>query len=222
MFNSINACDVVLPGELLIGSLMIYEDIHAQLVCEKNNVRGIIDLSNDEATFDVSFECRKICISIHDRPSNNIRQHFHKCNKFIAEIVRTNKAVLVHCRAGISRSSSIVCAYLMHAHKMSLKKAINTVYRARNIIYPNEGFLLQLRDYEDYLIVTGHYHPQGVVRFTVEDLYVNTLRCKIVRSGDFPIIPSDKIIRMIYRRKKTLEKSYEYITYIRDKREIYN
>ena len=59
--------------------------------------------------------------------------------------------VLVHCYAGISRSTSIVIAYLMKNKKMSFNKALELIKEKRGKIQPNSGFVLQLKAYEKEL-----------------------------------------------------------------------
>jgi len=58
---------------------------------------------------------------------------------------------LVHCAAGISRSSTIVIAYLMQAMQFSLTEAFKYVREKRPIISPNDGFSRQLQVYQDIL-----------------------------------------------------------------------
>lgn len=58
--------------------------------------------------------------------------------------------ILVHCFMGISRSSTIACAYLMLKKKMSAVEAIQTL-RQNRAIYPNDGFLQQLADLDNKL-----------------------------------------------------------------------
>ncbi|TRY59779.1 hypothetical protein DNTS_027183 [Danionella cerebrum] len=53
--------------------------------------------------------------------------------------------VLVHCAMGLSRSSSLVLAYLMIHEKMTLVEAIKAIAQHRNIC-PNHGFIEQLRE----------------------------------------------------------------------------
>ncbi|CAF3827500.1 unnamed protein product, partial [Rotaria magnacalcarata] len=57
-----------------------------------------------------------------------------------------------HCAAGISRSATIVLAYLMKYHHNTLKEAFFFLIEKRPQIWPNEGFLLQLLRYETELI----------------------------------------------------------------------
>lgn len=55
--------------------------------------------------------------------------------------------VLVHCAVGVSRSASLVLAYLMIHHGFTLLQAINKV-KERRWIFPNKGFLKQLQALE--------------------------------------------------------------------------
>jgi len=59
--------------------------------------------------------------------------------------------VLVHCFAGISRSSTIVVAYLMIKNKWSCHKALKYVQSKRSVCKPNPGFLQQLVEFEKRL-----------------------------------------------------------------------
>lgn len=52
--------------------------------------------------------------------------------------------VLVHCVMGRSRSATLVLAYLMMKHSLSVVDAVEHV-RQRRCILPNHGFLKQLR-----------------------------------------------------------------------------
>ncbi|XP_020351201.1 dual specificity protein phosphatase 13 isoform X3 [Oncorhynchus kisutch] len=63
--------------------------------------------------------------------------------------------VLVHCAMGLSRSSSLVLAYLMIDKNLTLVDAIKAVAANRNIC-PNAGFLEQLRDLDKQL----HYQAR--------------------------------------------------------------
>ncbi|CAF4201506.1 unnamed protein product, partial [Rotaria magnacalcarata] len=45
---------------------------------------------------------------------------------------------------GVSRSTTICCAYLMKHHSMSLEQALTQIRSQRPIVRPNTGFLRQL------------------------------------------------------------------------------
>ena len=59
--------------------------------------------------------------------------------------------MLVHCFAGVSRSASVVLAYLMREHGLSLRAAFKLAKAKRPFINPNEGFRVQLQKYEQEL-----------------------------------------------------------------------
>ena len=56
---------------------------------------------------------------------------------------------LIHCNLGISRSSSILIAYLMAKYKICLYAAFNYVKDKRIQIAPNYSFLRQLKQFEE-------------------------------------------------------------------------
>lgn len=55
--------------------------------------------------------------------------------------------VYVHCYAGVSRSVTIVVAYLMNCWKWNLKTALAFVQTKRIVAKPNDGFMEQLKKY---------------------------------------------------------------------------
>ena len=86
-------------------------------------------------------------IWVNDVPWQNIIKYFGECLNFI----KGEDKVLVHCAAGVSRSASIVIAYIMWDKKMSFEEAFEFVESKRNI-GPNNGFIEQLKLFEKELI----------------------------------------------------------------------
>jgi hypothetical protein len=60
-------------------------------------------------------------------------------------------AVLVHCMAGMSRSASMVIAFVMKARRMPYDTALRFVKERRPICMPNPGFHKQVSGGGDYL-----------------------------------------------------------------------
>lgn len=88
-------------------------------------------------------------IGIWDESDEDIRQYFSAAIAFIDKIVQDKgKRVLVHCAMGVSRSATIVIAYLMHKEGISLMDAFRKVKERRPCIEPNRGFQSQLIAYE--------------------------------------------------------------------------
>lgn len=85
-------------------------------------------------------------VDIYDDERANISQHFEQSNQFI-EGGRAAGGVLVHCYAGVSRSATLVLAYLMSRERLPLKLAMQRVREARPAAQPNAGFFRQLEKY---------------------------------------------------------------------------
>lgn len=60
---------------------------------------------------------------------------------------RKNGNVLVHCMAGVSRSPSMVIAYLMSLPQHSFESAMKLVKSKRPCISPYDGFLTEIKQY---------------------------------------------------------------------------
>ncbi|KAL7210270.1 hypothetical protein ACSBR1_031772 [Camellia fascicularis] len=87
-------------------------------------------------------------VSVPDRADINIAQYFDECFNFIDGAKRMHGGVMVHCFAGISRSVTIVVAYLMKKRGMSLSEALEHVRSKRPMAAPNSGFMSQLHEFE--------------------------------------------------------------------------
>ena len=87
-------------------------------------------------------------VRLYDSEDSNLLPHWNHTYKFISEAKKSGGKCLVHCRMGISRSSSTVCAYLMREKLWTKSQALEYVKECRSIICPNDGFLEQLDEYE--------------------------------------------------------------------------
>lgn len=87
-------------------------------------------------------------INILDCPTEMIIKHFQACFDFIGGALRSGGCVFVHCGRGISRSSTVVMAYLMQTRNLDVSGAFSLVSSKRPCCYPNIGFQLQLHLFE--------------------------------------------------------------------------
>lgn len=136
----------IIPG-LWLGDCDTADDVEKLLSW---NVHGVVDLTGEAYTHDHT-KLKYLTIHIVDDPQSNIEQYFQQTNEFIHSFLSKSQSVYVHCLMGVSRSSSIVIAYLMWAHHLSLRDAMSLVQRKRACIKPNIGFESQLKNYEKML-----------------------------------------------------------------------
>lgn len=83
-----------------------------------------------------------------DNGSQNLKQYFQEAIEFIDGVRDVNGRVLVHCQAGVSRSPTIVIAYLMARSHKNLTEAFAYVKDRRSIVAPNLNFMGQLLEFE--------------------------------------------------------------------------
>ena len=86
-------------------------------------------------------------MNIKDEENSNLIKYFKECFEFIE---KANK-IFINCACGISRSPTIVIAYLMWKTHCSYNDTFLFVRNRRKLISPNEGFIKQLKIFEDMI-----------------------------------------------------------------------
>lgn len=135
----------ILEGKLYLSCASI---AGKRELIERYGIKGIISMGsfNQHTTYTVHPDPMQYhFVFIEDHEDEPIHLEFKDCIKFINDI---KGPVLVHCMAGISRSSTIIMAYLMSEKQMGLEEAYVFVKQKRRIVRPNSGFKRQLRQYE--------------------------------------------------------------------------
>ncbi|TDL15593.1 phosphatases II [Rickenella mellea] len=130
--------DEVLPN-LWIGDMWSAKDVSA---LKKRNIRSVVSVMRGQVDSRNGF---KHChIPVDDSETEDLLRHFPKCIQFMEEELSKGFGVLVHCQAGISRSATIVTAYLMFTQQIDSLSALKLVEKVRPCVQPNDGFLRQL------------------------------------------------------------------------------
>jgi len=96
-------------------------------------------------------EVQHLSLNILDLPETELSQYYSDSFAFIDQAIQKNGCVLVHCNAGVSRSTAIVLAYIMKANNMTYDDAFSMVKEKRPSVNPNIGFIIQLKNYEKQL-----------------------------------------------------------------------
>ncbi|UJR11511.1 hypothetical protein I4U23_015692 [Adineta vaga] len=135
---------------------------------DNNNIHGIINATRHEPmAYPESYDYLRV--NIDDEPSEQIHLHFRHIFEFIQQHHNLGHSVLVHCQMGISRSATLVIAYLMIDGHRTLGEAFQQVKNVRPQIDPNEGFLSQLRELERSLFG----QTMTLERITYQDISVD-------------------------------------------------
>jgi atypical dual specificity phosphatase len=116
---------------------------------KENKITCVISILNQHKTEQDIQKYRRLDIKhfefyLPDVPDAPIFLLFDNLEKIIRSEIQSGGRVLVHCRAGVSRSATIVIMYLMRDKKISFDEAIRTVRQKRPIVNPNIGFRNQL------------------------------------------------------------------------------
>lgn len=84
-------------------------------------------------------------IEIDDDEECYLKPYFSQIADLIQDRIEQKKGVLVHCAAGISRSATMVIAFLMLKRNMPFDEAYVFLKSKRKYVWPNDGFIYQLK-----------------------------------------------------------------------------
>lgn len=127
---------------LFLGNVDSAEN--AELI-RSNNITKIVSILESFYLSNVFEGVEYHRIAIQDSITSNILKHLPNAIRFISDAQKNGHNVLVHCAAGISRSSSVVIAYLMVKYNKSYMEIREFVNQKRRGICPNSGFERQLQ-----------------------------------------------------------------------------
>ncbi|KAM9165421.1 interferon regulatory factor 4 isoform 3-T3 [Pangshura tecta] len=139
-----NGMNKILPG-LFLGN---FKDGRDAEQLSKNNVTHI--LSIHDGARPMLEGVKYLCIPAADSPSQNLTRHFKESIKFIHECRLRGEGCLVHCLAGVSRSVTLVVAYIMTIADFGWEDALSIVRASRSCANPNMGFQRQLQEFEKH------------------------------------------------------------------------
>ena len=168
----------IIPNFLYLSS---YNAAKNKKLIDKNKITNIINCAADFCNNDFSNEPNLNYLSFYlkDHVMENIECIFYECIEYIESVKEKNGRVLIHCIQGISRSVSIVMAYLIYKNKYTYDKAFSLVQSKREISSPNFGFSIQLQNF--YLRL---YEPIDKYRYIPKIFAVGSFQneqpCKIV------------------------------------------
>ncbi|XP_014227363.1 dual specificity protein phosphatase MPK-4-like [Trichogramma pretiosum] len=142
------SCDEIEPN-LFLGNLTAATDIEW---LKKTKITHILTVDScplprkiQDALPDIKLKFMQMA----DMPREDLLTSFNDSNQFIESALESGGKILVHCYFGVSRSATIVIAFIMKKYNLPFDNAFETVKKKRRFVGPNPGFIAQLQLYEE-------------------------------------------------------------------------
>ncbi|XKL65319.1 hypothetical protein PGB90_008739 [Kerria lacca] len=130
----------ILPW-LYMGSQDVAYDYY---LLKSNNITHILSIGIPCPQYN---DISNTLIKAYDLDEFCIAAIFERCFEIINYVKEISGIVFVHCNAGISRSPTVVAAYLIKYYNITPEEALHRIRKKRPKINPNQGFLKQLEDF---------------------------------------------------------------------------
>jgi len=130
------------PGNIFIGNFV---GACSSRLCQKNNIDAIINMS--VKVIKKHSKITYYAFPINDLPGEDIVRLFNMTSNIIEGHLKAGENVLVNCNMGVSRSTTIVLAYIIRKTGMEVDSALALCRKFRPCCNPNYGFMEQLKRY---------------------------------------------------------------------------
>ncbi|KDQ51359.1 hypothetical protein JAAARDRAFT_41203 [Jaapia argillacea MUCL 33604] len=133
--------NLIVPG-VWLGNAFAARNVQS---LHEHAITHILSVLQDNQPQDDGFT--RLTIAVDDADDEDLLSRFHETNTFIQSALEDDGAVLVHCQQGVSRSATVVAAYMMQTHSLPPSEAVRFLRSKRFIVWPNPGFFTQLEIY---------------------------------------------------------------------------
>ncbi|VDN33346.1 unnamed protein product [Dibothriocephalus latus] len=165
-----------------------YQDATNELLLKKLGVTHILNVTRDlPMAFEETNSFHYLQLPALDSAKQNIYPFFEKAIGFIDGARETHGVVLVHCLAGISRSASIVMAYMLYHTPLTVLEAYKLLQSLRPIADPNLAFLGQLDSFRRLI------NPDNSNKSVTEALMNMWKRLSVEEESSSPTIVSTEV-----------------------------
>jgi len=159
-YNEFSANNII--DNIYIGNVY---DAHNIDKLNELNIKNIISaVTGFDDIYDTSFN--HLCLNLIDNESQNIVRYFDITYHYIDNIISKNisssseknkQRILIHCICGVSRSVTILLAYIIKKYNYTPRYALTLVQKKRPIADPNPNFMKQLELYYQSSCDTNKY-----------------------------------------------------------------
>lgn len=171
-------CSEILP-HLFLGGNLVARDL---AVLRRHSITRVLNVASGVIPNYFSAELCYTSFELIDAPLEEIDHFILHAIAEIEDCISSGESILVHCHQGISRSATLVIAYVAWKLDLDVPSALQYVKARRSIVSPNQGFLNQLAQFE-----TRRRKPRdlfSVHHLTVHSEHESTLVLKQVFGQD--------------------------------------
>ncbi|KAK3586407.1 hypothetical protein CHS0354_013111 [Potamilus streckersoni] len=141
----------IIPGFLYLGN---WRQGNAPYVQKDLKIKGHINCCVEAETFFSEPGPHLLHLQVDDSNEADLYSQFQVACSFLDTHIAAGEAVLVFSNLGISRSATIVIAYIIYHNKWTLKEAYQHALKCCSSVRPNRGFIEQLSEWEAEVL--GH------------------------------------------------------------------
>ncbi|KAJ6457060.1 protein-tyrosine phosphatase-like protein [Mycena vitilis] len=144
--------DEILEDQIYIGNLGAADSNETR---RKYGITHILSVCPESTSTGVNH----LCIPVMDSEYEDLLIHLPDTCHFIEDALANGGRVLIHCIMGVSRSATVLAAYLMKSRSLTTTAAISFIRQYRPRIQPNYGFVKQLETFLECGYAPSATHP---------------------------------------------------------------
>lgn len=134
----------IIPGQLYLGN---WENS----ILLDHKITHVVNMTREIPNFHKSrSNITYLNLTLTDSEEQLIYDYIPIVIEFMRGAIERGGIVFVHCVAGMSRSASMVIAYLMKRNGWSYETSLKFVVERRKIVKPNKGFEIALKRFEQH------------------------------------------------------------------------
>ena len=156
-----NYIDKITDKIYLGEKIALFKDIE---YFSKEKITHVLSLIDFDFSLPETVKLNHKLISIEDDAKSNLFKIIKECIEYIEK----SDKIFIHCMYGISRSPSIVIAYLMWKTHCSYYDTYFYEKSRRQFIDPNDGFVEQLKLFET-LIKKDNFDLNKIEQYSLND-----------------------------------------------------
>eukprot|EP00927_Polykrikos_kofoidii_P005640 TRINITY_DN12238_c0_g2_i1.p1 TRINITY_DN12238_c0_g2~~TRINITY_DN12238_c0_g2_i1.p1 ORF type:complete len:866 (-),score=135.56 TRINITY_DN12238_c0_g2_i1:122-2719(-) len=150
-------CSEIVEKQVYLSGYQVAKDCD---LMRRHGITHIVNTAADVCESQFPEHFTYLTYYLKDTNNEDISVLFYRTMEFIQSAVSRGGRVLVHCREGVSRSSTMVIAYIMWRFNIPFETAHERIRKVRSVCWPNTGFTCQLLVHGKKLGVSNQGGPQ--------------------------------------------------------------